>query len=201
MFFQRDYVLRMIEMLGELIRRICSILREADARQELDEISGKACGMPMAMLRTTEPEPLTELLGEAQRYLVAELLLIDMEISRRTQMEDALLPVRIQAISIFASITDIDYVLPACDRVAKLLEGFLDELPLEVLLLAAGLSERGGRYATAEDALFAALSLSPVVRDEAEAFYGRLGALSDQALLEGNFSRDEIAEGLAALNG
>jgi len=200
MYFQRDYVLRMIEMMGEMVRRICSIAREADARQELEEICQKASGMPMAMLRTEDPDTLAELLSDAQRYLAAELLVIDMEISRRTKMEEELLPVREQALRLFASLQEPDYALPACEPVRELLGGFYDQLPLEPLLRAAGLLERGGAYADAENALFAALPLSPRARGEAEAFYDRLEKLKDHELLAGNFSRAEIAEGRQALD-
>ncbi|MCL1963939.1 MAG: DUF6483 family protein [Firmicutes bacterium] len=204
MYFQRDYVLRMIEMAGELVRRICSVAREADARQELDEICQKASGMPMAMLRTENPDTLVDLLSEAQRYLSAELLLIDMAISRRKKTEDELLPVREQALMLLSSLEDPDYALPACGEVKRLLEGVLDQLSVEPLLRSAGLLERCGEYADAEDVLFAALSSSaedrsPEVRAEAEAFYARLEALDEKTLLEGNFSRAEIAEGREAL--
>lgn len=51
MYFQRDYVLRMIEMMGEFARRLLDMAREEDARIELDQVSRRACGMPLAMLK------------------------------------------------------------------------------------------------------------------------------------------------------
>ena len=47
MYFQRDYILRMIEMLGEFMRKILDLARDADAQAELDEVSRKACGLPL----------------------------------------------------------------------------------------------------------------------------------------------------------
>jgi len=199
MYFQKDYVLRMIEMLGEMMRRIGALAEEADARAELNEISGRACGMPMAMLKTADPDALAELLGEAQRFLAAELLAIDLQVSRRKHTEDELLPTVQQALSLYASLFEPDYLLPACDRASRMMEGALDVLPADTLLSVALLEERGGQYAAAEDALFAAYAKAPRLRPEAEAFYGRLFRLSDAELKAGGFSREEIGEGLSAL--
>ena len=58
MYFQRDYVLRMIEMMGEFARRLLDMAREEDARIELDQVSRRACGMPLAMLKKTDVQTL-----------------------------------------------------------------------------------------------------------------------------------------------
>ncbi len=200
MYFQKDYVLRMIEMMGELVRRICSIAREADARAELDEISQKACGMPMSLLATGDPGTLTDLLGEPQIYLAAELLLIEVEIASRKETEDMLLPLRIQALALFSSLKEPDYMIPASDHARRVMEDALDQLPLESLLGIVPLFERAGQYAAAEDALFAAYEMDPAVKPLIEAYYDRLDAQKDDALRAGGLSRDEIAEGRAALN-
>lgn len=201
MYFQRDYVLRMIEMMGELVRRLCSIAQEADALRELDEICQKACGMPLAMLRTENPDTLADLFSEPQRFLAAELLEIDIEIGGRKQADEELLPRRQQALALYASLDDPDYMLAAADRSAEMLEKTLDQLPVQSLLGVAALCERSGRFASAEDALYAAAELWDGAKAEAEAFYDRLDALDDRALLAGGFSREEIAEGRDAIAG
>lgn len=197
MYFQRDYVLRMIEMMGDLVRRIGMIAREADARAELDEVAQRACGLPMTMLQTGEPEDLENLLNEPQRYLASELLLIAVEIERRTQTDDALAPLQAQAIALLCHLTDADYMLPAADRVAGILKDALGTLPPQALLDAAILLERAGRYAAAEDALFAAMEHTPAAQPPAVAFYDRLALLSESALRAGGLSPEEVAEGRA----
>lgn len=201
MYFQRDYVLRMIEMIGELARRVRSILREADAYTEMEEVAQRACGLPLSMLETGEPDMLLSLLDEPQRFLAAELLLIDIEVKSRKQTSDTLLPLHAQALMLYASLAEPDYMLPAADRAARLLSMLQDQLPVASLLCAAGLLERCGRYAEAEDALFAALDAGDEDPSWLLSYYDRLEAVDDQALLDGRFSRAEIAEGRAALNG
>lgn len=200
MYFQKDYVLRMIEMMGELVRKIGAMMREADAREELSEIAQKACGLPMEMLRSGDTETLAGLLEEPQRFLAAELVLISLEVDRRTVPEETLLPLYQQALALYSTLADPDYVLPAGERVATILSDHLDQLPVASLLRAARLLERAGKYASAEDALYAATEIDPENAISLRAFYDRLSALSDAALLAGGLSRAEIDEGRASLN-
>jgi tetratricopeptide (TPR) repeat protein len=78
------------------------------------------------------------------------------------------------------------------------------ELPLQIKTKLFSSFEAQGRYAKAEDALFEALESG---QDQAAlieaglAFYARLQKRSDVELARGNFSRDEVAEGLAQLKG
>jgi len=199
MYFQKDYVLRMIEMMGELMRRMLSAAQEAEALDEIDEITQKACGMPLPMLRTASIETLTELLSEAQRFLSAELLLIDTAIAARTHMDDELLPRRMQTLSLYATLEDPDYMLIAAERSEKMLAEFLSDLPADVLLPVAALLERGDKLAAAEDALFMAREEHPAASEAVRAFYNRIEKLRDDELLAGGLSRAEIAEGRAAL--
>lgn len=199
MYFQRDYVLRMIEMMGEFIGRILSIANEKVAMDELDEVAQKGCGLPMEMLRTGDADMLRDLLDEPQRFLAAELLLINIEIEKRSKTEEELLPLKIQALSLLSSLRDPDYLLPASDRSARLVRENLAALPLDTLLEAAALFEVGGNYALAEDALYAATEIIPAQTPALLAFYERLLPLEDAELIAGGLSRDEVTEGIMSL--
>jgi hypothetical protein len=181
MYFQKDYVLRMIEMLGELVRRIGEMTREADARGEVNEIAVRACGLPIGLQLAADAASLPEMLGEAQRYLAGQLLLIHLEIEARKADEEDLVPIRAQALAVFATLTEPDYLLPAADTAARMLPDFADQLPLETLVAVADLLERGGVIQPATD------------------FYARLALLPDAALIQGGLPRAELAEGLEAL--
>ena len=191
MYFQRDYILRMIEMIGEIARRILDEAREEDARAELDEISRKASGMPLKMLKTADVATLETLLSPDQRYLCAELLLIGAQVDARTQPDETINPARAQALSLLATLQNPDYLPRACDRAHAAMEEMLDFLtPAELTALAA-LFERGDRFAAAEDALWAAED-----RTALAAFYRRMLAMDDAALLAGNLPREEILEAM-----
>ena len=97
MYFQRDYILRMIEMLGEFMREILDLARDADAQAELDEVSRKASGMPLKLLKTAGVPTLESILSPEQRYLCAELLLLSAQVDARTRPDDETAPTRAQA--------------------------------------------------------------------------------------------------------
>lgn len=200
MYFQKDYVLRMIEMMGELIGRIFSMARQADAEAELSEISQRACGLPLKMLLEGDADTLSSLLDDPQRFLAAELIMIQIEILRRAQNDDSLLPYRQQALMLYASLHNPDYILPACDRARTIAEDNLGALSVEALMASASLFERGDIFTAAEDAWYAAAEQDACAKPQALAFYSRLEALPDDALLAGGFTRAEIEEGKQALN-
>ena len=196
MYFQRDYILRMIDMIGETARKILDEAREEDARAALDEISRKASGMPLKMLKTADVSTLETLLSPEQRYLCAELLLIRAQVDARTQAGETVYPMRAQALSLLATLQNPDYLPRACDRAHAVMEETLDFLaPAELTALAA-LFERGGRYAAAEDALWAAEDKAVLA-----AFYRRLLAMDDAALCAGNLPREEILEAMREIGG
>lgn len=194
MYFQRDYILRMIEMIGELARRLLAMADEADARAELDEISRRACGMPLVNLKKTDVQTLETLLSEPQRFLTAQLLLIACEVDARTHGEDELIPTRAQALGLLATLEDPDFLPQACNVAHRTMEPLLDALSAQELRSAAALFERGDFFAAAEDALYAAED------DEARlAFYRRALLQEDRLLRAGGLPREEIIEAIGFL--
>lgn len=200
MYFQKDYILRMIEMMGDLVRRICAIASENDARAELDEIAQRACGLPLKMLRDGDPQMLNNVLEDAQRFLAAELLMIALAVDARTKTDEELLPLRIQILALYASVREPDYALPAAERAATITGKYLAQLPVESLLSSAALFEYAGQLAPAEDAFYAAADQSQEAIGDLLSFYIRLDQLDDRVLLAGGLSRDEVTEARAALN-
>jgi tetratricopeptide (TPR) repeat protein len=76
------------------------------------------------------------------------------------------------------------------------------ELPVPIREKLFAYYEHLGKYATAEDLLFELLEMSPpdpLAFDLGRDFYVRLQKKSEADLLAGNFSHEEVAEGLAHL--
>lgn len=199
MYFQKDYILRMIEMLGKLAEEIRERHNETDALQKLDELALRTCGLQLSMLQNMSPEQLQDIMGDAQQYFAAELLFIELEVKKRTMTDDILLPRRIQILALYAALQEIDYLLPACEHAAQLTDGYLDVLPLDILMNLSTFFERGGQYDHAEDMLYAALAQSNEIMPQIESFYARLTLVDDRALLQGGLPRDEIEEGQQSL--
>ena len=72
--FQRDYILRMIEMMGDLMRRVKELMDELSQMRLLEEACRRRCGLPLSALETLTTESLTELLSPTPRLFASELL-------------------------------------------------------------------------------------------------------------------------------
>ena len=48
--FQRDYILRMIEMMGDLMRRVKELMDELARMRLLEEVCRRQCGLPLSAL-------------------------------------------------------------------------------------------------------------------------------------------------------
>ena len=214
MYFQKDYILRMIEMFGKLFEDLVNRTEWADALHEIDQIALKACGLPASMLLGVDPEDIRGLLSDLQRYFAAELLMIELAVQRRFMTEDELFPREVQILEILATLEEVDYVIPACDHVWRIV-GECDEydgpLRVDLLIAIAGLFERGGQYDHAEDMLYAVMErvkenaeadlTTEAVKEMIRSFYQRLLKMDDRALLAGGLPRDEVEEGMREVDG
>ena len=72
--FQRDYILRMIEMMGDLMRRVKELMDELARMRLLEEVCRRQCGLPLSALETLSTESLTELLSPTPRLFASELI-------------------------------------------------------------------------------------------------------------------------------
>ena len=76
MFFQKDYVLRMIEMMGDFMRRIGEMLDDMHRLRLLDDACLQHCGMDLNAVRKLSVESTIDLLSPQPRLMVAEILYI-----------------------------------------------------------------------------------------------------------------------------
>jgi hypothetical protein len=74
MFFQKDYVLRMIEMMGDFMRRIGEMLDDMQRLRLLDDACREHCGMDIGAAGKLSVESIIELLSPQPRLMMAELL-------------------------------------------------------------------------------------------------------------------------------
>ncbi len=76
MFFQKDYVLRMIEMMGDFMRRIGEMLDDMQRLRLLDDACREHCGMDLGAAGKLSEESIIELLSPQPRLMMAEILYI-----------------------------------------------------------------------------------------------------------------------------
>jgi hypothetical protein len=76
LFFQKDYVLRMIEMMGDFMRRIGELLDDLQRMRLLDDACREYCGIDLKASEKLSVESLVELLSPQPRLMMAEILYI-----------------------------------------------------------------------------------------------------------------------------
>lgn len=170
MDFERDYILRMIQMMGDFMRRVAEMMDDAERARAMDGECRRLCGMPLSAAETLDAASLIELSPPVSRFMLAELLYVKAKASSRLPYgeADALL---CKALRLLASLADEPRL---CDlRAARLAELKQDTLPLldaADLMACARFFAQAERYDEMEDALFQAIPLAaPHEREAAKA--------------------------------
>lgn len=208
--FQRDYILRMIEQLSQVMARLL-MLKSLEERQEalilLEEFYGKLRLPPARLLlRMSDAELLTLISTNGQPDLdkaVGLGMLLKEEGRVHESMEEyGESGERFRkALYLFLTAEQLGANMPGADcrdligETRELLRPY--SIPEHTLLLLVEYYTAGGEYALAEDALFELLEqeVSPAGREAGERFYRMLGEVPDEALEEGRLPRDEVEQG------
>lgn len=209
---RQDYLLRMIEEAGRMLRRLLELPDDRD-RIERDslamDLSERFIGVSAPQLFAMDEEAVFRHLqqhGAVQEFglrLGVAVNLIRAEATRATG--DAAVALNAKAICLLARArlnamgSDMPEFVLALDGL--LAETGLSSLPPDALGLVLCAFEHGGHFAAAEDILFALREQAgpdPGLRQFGEAFYGRLLSQSDHSLVGGNLPRAEVEEGRRA---
>lgn len=209
----KDYILRLAERLGGLLARIL-FLREANQQQEafilIDEAFRQITGLTTGLINALPEERLLAMLSPHDVlnvelcFYVAALFKAEGDVYASLDKQNESYYRHLKALNLFLelflrgkNIDDLD-LFPNIDDLVQRLEEY--ELPLPTSRKLFSYNEKAGRYARAEDVLFEMLEAGegpPNLIAEGIAFYHRLMAKSDDELLLGNLSREEVREGLA----
>ena len=153
--FQRDYILRMIEMMGDLMRRVKELMDELAQMRLLEEACRRQCGLPLSALETLSAASLTEMLSPTPRLFASELLYLRATALPAPWEEGRML--RLKSLRLLLTLEEEG---PLCElraaRVQALKLELADLLLPEDLMACAAFLRQGGAYADMEDALFEA---------------------------------------------
>ncbi len=168
---QRDYILRMIEMMGDLMRRVGELLDELEQRKLLDGACRRHCGIPLKAVEALSAESLKELLAPTPRLFASELLYARATaFPKPLEDEEALL---LKSLRLLVSLWEEGEL---CElRAARALEMKERLMPLllpDDLMQCAVFFSRAGEYADMEDALFQAAELARGAERQAAAALG-----------------------------
>ena len=159
MYFQRDYILRMIEMMGDVMRRISEMIDDLQRIRLLEDICREQCGLTLQAAERLSLESLMEMLDPAPRFALSELCYIKARqcpgaVEAR---EDALL----RSLRLLLSLRENGPLCEArAERALELKDELLQALSCADLLALAEFFSEAERYDAMEDALFQALARS-----------------------------------------
>jgi hypothetical protein len=210
---QRDYIMRMIEQLTMALLRIMK-LKEAGqldiAEVEISKAGKMLLGFDMDFLRSLSDEGIITLITQSDSLdagkciVTAELLKQDGEIYEVKNGLDASYQSYLKALRFFIEGLTISTQYRTNDYFTKIafLIGKLSKYVLPVLMQYKLLDYFSmiGAYAQAENILFQLIdSGEKEILRKGIAFYTRLLAKKDSELIRGKLPREEVKEGLRAL--
>jgi hypothetical protein len=187
-----DYIVRLIEQLADVLRKLLATLRDEPGRVEAqaDETLRALAGIDLGTARVLPLPALLVLLRRGAEVDPARTLIIA-EVLRAQAEADAALGLERRARD------EQERVARAAALLAELAE---EPLAAEVAARLVGYRERQGRLAEAEDALFELLRADPPRAAEIGVpFFGRLQLLSDADLAAGGLPREELEDDLTEL--
>ena len=161
MDFERDYILRLIHMLGELMRRIAEKLDDRERRRMLEDTCHAFCGMSLTTGETLTAGSLTALLAPLPRLWMSELLADKARVCELPPGEAEEL--NLKALRLLASLYGESQL---CDlraqRLRELKQAVFALLTADDLMNCARFFSQAESYDEMEDALFQALALETV---------------------------------------
>ena len=207
--YQRDYLMRQIEIAGQMLARILGLAkggRRDEALGLFDQAYQPLLGVSARVVSTLSEEQLLSLLTSGSMpdlrrvATVVELLKVEADLHAGAGNRAAAVPRYRRALALAGFLAARSEALPDAALAADLVERVATlELSAAQRTQLARVLEALGRYADAEDALFEAIDTDPDAVDSAIAFCQRLLALDPEALAAGGLPLDEVKASLAEL--
>ncbi|OAB30972.1 hypothetical protein PMSD_18910 [Paenibacillus macquariensis subsp. defensor] len=207
--FRKDYILRMVEEMTQMISKVFELKQErkhTEALWEIDELLSKEYPLNSRLLNSLPPEEITDMFRfggtvesdklQGAAYLLNEEGKIYMDLG---QIDEGL--TRFMKSLHLYLVADIHgankELIKLADQVDNLLNQLKDyRLPPKTETLLFHYQEGNGHYAEAENALFRLLEQDGIDPAEGISFYNRLQAQDDERLEQGRLPRVEVMEGL-----
>lgn len=216
---RRDYFLRMIEEFVQTLARLKALKNEqrwGEVSETLEDGFKNLLGEnAQTATRLSEEELRVRLMQEGPTQLVREKTLMLATLLKEAgdaaaaegkldEARDCLLKSLHLLLGELGTddVSECPAFVPKIEALAAALRGDGQPLPMRTCAMLMQYYERAGEFARAEDALFAMLEAEPDngrVMDFGIAFYHRLLAKSDDALMVAGLPRVEVEEGLKEL--
>jgi hypothetical protein len=213
---QRDYILRIIEQLGEVLTHVLHLRRGGsilEARQYINQSIGRLVGIEPEVIAERSPAELaTEIRGRLpshrQKQLVSDQIVVLAGLLHESAHVhddgDAARADRLKALDLYLEVLTVDEpgCVPAEAAIDTILAELTDDPSIPTMQRLVTAFEMSGRFDDAEDSLFHLLDAAPddpAILANGIAFYERLLTLDDATLAAGNLPTDEALASLAEL--
>ena len=206
---ERDYFMRMISILTQMIARILFLKNKKEFPKALLEIqtTGKTLlGIDGDFARRLSPSQIMQLFGSdltvavPKSYVAAILFKEEADVRALLGEEEESGQLYLRALTLLLDVLEWanEPVEPnhaqVIEEVQEKLKGY--SLPVDMLDKLLGFHERMGQYDKAENLLFDILEIKPEYKAEGMLFYKRLLEKKDEELERGGLPRQEILEGI-----
>ena len=201
MYYEHDYILRLIAEMGDFLRRLLALTSELDALKEADAYLRDHCGLSLRAITELPEDTLTELMTPRQRVMAAKVLQTWAE--RRAAGEATEL--RLRALRLMLSTgRQPEYCEALGGAVRTLVRQCDEELTPEEMLSAAALLREAGRYADMDDTVFFLWDSLTAAgqaewRERLTALYQPLLGLTAEALATGGLSPEDVTDSVGKL--
>jgi hypothetical protein len=212
---QRDYILRIAEEFGRALAQVLYNRQIKDyvaAHKLIDELCKQAFGMGIGFMRSVPEETLLsiftsfDILDTEKCWLLAIFLKAEGDIYHDQGNTSESYYSYIRSLNLILEVLSLETTHSSKDVVPELedlLSNLSDyELPTKTNLLLFQYFDHADMYDRAEDLLLEMLKEDDpdgIILTHGISFYQRLKGKSDAELRAGNFSREELIEGLAQL--
>jgi hypothetical protein len=210
-----DYLIRMIERVVVAFAKIFLMKDKSSSQEIIDEmnsLSVNKTGLDMDKLENMYTHEMLETLGsniltyEENCRIAAELLNVRGDIYLRENNTVNSYNCYLKSFEIYLNLSNEgirDFVMNDIDKIDEL-DDKLSEyaLPIETEIMHFRHKFRSGQFAKVEDILFELLkdNKSDKILEMGYDFYNQLLDKNNDELIKGNFSRNEIQEGIDMLN-
>lgn len=210
---QRDYLLRMTEMLAAALSKILFNIEKKDYTEAENEIVSAAktiIGLDLKMINILNIEDIMKLMKTSDLYagrciVSAELMneygmVIKMKSNETESIDIFLKSLRLYLEALLAKeIPEPEKYYSKVDELIRKLKEV--EFSNELNILLIDYYELSGQYSKAEDIIFQILeNKNSDIKNKAVSFYKKLHLKSDEELIAGNLSRDEVNESMEEIS-
>jgi hypothetical protein len=208
----RDYFLRMIHQLAQVIAKVLKLsemTRYNEALEEIQRSSKQLLGMDLQFLTRLSNAEFVRLLSLGDRFevekcvVIGELLRLVGEVKEREGDEAERFHCYSTSLSLFLELLARESgVLPKeyFEKIEWLITNLAPyEIPVDLQVKLFRYHEILGHFDVAENVLFELVRRDPAFISEGLKFYGRLRSKNDNELARGKLPREEIAVGMLEL--